>query len=153
MAKLLALFSLLAALPGAPAQNPCTAQKVKVTVVVILARESGDTIDKKLTAIAAEVRLKNPNLKSFRIKSMASQSMAADEQTSFPMVDNKSAHITVRHCADKDKRVCLAVVPPDQGEIVYRAVCEKFLPIVTRYHTSKNELLILAIRAQPCTGE
>ncbi len=153
MARLLALCTLLAALPGASAQCPTVPAKVKLTLVVILARETGDFVDKKLTAIADEVRLKNPNLTSFRIKSMARQSLAADEQTAFPLVDDKTVQITVRHCADKDKRVCLAVIPPDQGEIVYRCVCDKFLPIVTRYRTPRNELLILAIRAQPCMGE
>ena len=121
--------------------------------MVILAREDGNTVDKRLTAIAEEVQLKRPNLKNFRIKSMASHSLAADEQTIFPVVDDKTVTITIRHCADKEKRVCLAVIPPDQGEVVYRCVCGKFLPIVTRYQTDRKELLILAIRAQPCTGE
>jgi hypothetical protein len=153
VARLLAFLSLLVAIPGAPAQNPCAGQKVKLTLVVILAREGGDSVDKKLTAIADEVRLKYPNLTSFRIKSMANQSLAADERATFKLVDDKTVEIAIRHCADKDKRVCLAVIPPDQGEIVYRCVCDKFLPIVTRYRTVRNELLILAIRAQPCTGE
>jgi hypothetical protein len=68
-------------------------------------------------------------------------------------VDNKDVAITIKHGADQEKRVSLAVVPPDQGEIVYRSVCDKFLPIVTRYHTAANERLILAIRVQPCKGE
>ena len=153
MAKLLALVSMFTFLPGAPAQAPSAPPKVKVTLVVILARESGSTIDKKLTAIAEEVQLKNPNLKSFRIKSMASQSLAADVATVIPLVDDKTVTITIRHCADKEKRVCLAVTPPDQGEIVYRCVCDKFLPIITRYQTPRKDLLILAIRVQPCTGE
>ena len=154
MAKFLAVCCLFVVLAGAAAQAPCPgSQKVKVTLVVILATEEGNTVDKKLTAIAEEVKIKQPSLKSFRLKNMASQSLAVNEKSSFPLVDNKSVAITIYHSADKEKRVSLAVVAPDQGEIVYRCVCGKFLPIVTRYQTTGNERLILAIRVQPCKDE
>jgi hypothetical protein len=32
-------------------------------------------------------------------------------------------------------------------------ICDKFLPIVTRYRTTNKELLILAVRVQPCPGK
>ena len=53
----------------------------------------------------------------------------------------------------QEKRVSLAVTAPDQGEIEYRCVCDKFLLIVTRYQTKSKERLILAIRVQPCKDE
>jgi hypothetical protein len=134
-------------------------EKVKVTLVVILASEEGDKIDHRLKAIASEVQKRNPNLKSFRLKEMTSQSLDADEKTSFRLVEGKTAQVVVKNGADKDNRVVLAVTAPDQGEIVYRAVCGKFLPIVTRCQThptagdQPRERLILAIRVEPCQGE
>lgn len=153
MTRPLSLLACFAVVAGAVAQPPCQMKKVKVTVVVILASEEGNTIDAKLTAIAEEIRIKNPSFKSFHLKSMSTKSLAADEKTVFPLVDKKTVAITIKHEADKEKRVSLAVIAPDQGEIVYRCVCEKFLPIVTRYQTKNKERLILAIRAQPCKEE
>ena len=129
---------------------PCPKAKVKVTFVVILATEEGNAIDKGLKDIAQEVRRLNPNLTSFRLKTMTSKSLPPEEKVTFDTVEDKAAQITVRHGADKENRVSLAVKAPDQGEIVYRTVCGKFLPIVTRYHTKSKERLILAIRVQPC---
>jgi hypothetical protein len=130
--------------------EPCPKAKVKVTFVVILASEEGDTVDKRLKDIAEEVRKLNPNLKTFRLKTMTSKSLPPEEKGKFDTIDDKTTQITVRHGADKENRVSLAVTPPDQGEIVYRTVCGKFLPIVTRYQTKSKERLILAIRVQPC---
>jgi hypothetical protein len=146
-------WALLVVANCATAQNPGPALNVKVTVVVILASEEGSKIDPKLKAIAEEVRIKYPNLTSFQLKSMASKSLPPDEKAQFPLVDDKNVAITIKHGADTEKRVSLAVVAPDQGEIVYRCVCGKFLPIVTRYQTHAGELLILAIRTQPCKDE
>jgi hypothetical protein len=128
-------------------------KRVKVTVVTILATEKGDEVDKRLKGIAAEVQRLNPQLKGFKLVSMASKSLAVDEMSSFPLVDEQTAQVVIRHCADASNRVSLAVTPPRQGEITYRAACGKFLPIVTRYQTRDNERLILAVRVQPCNGK
>ena len=98
----------------------------------------------------------NPNLKSFHIKSMTTKSLAADDKTFFPLVDDKNVAITIKHGADttrKNRSSLAVVIRPDQGEIVYRCVCGKFLPIVTRYQTKGKERLILAIRVQPCKDD
>ena len=128
----------------------CPNEKVKVTLVVILASEEGDFVDKRLKLIAKEIQEKNPNFKSFKLKTMTNKSLSADEKALFALVDEKSAQVVVKHGADKSNRVSLAVTAPDQGEIVYRTVCGKFLPIVTRYQTKAKERLILAIQVQPC---
>jgi hypothetical protein len=128
----------------------CQDGKVKVTLVVILASEDGDKVDPRLKQIAAEIQKENPKFKSFTLKSMTARSLAANEKSSFDLVDSKQAQVLVKHGADKDNKVSLAVTPPDQGEITYQTVCGKFLPIVTRYHTKAKERLILAIRVQPC---
>ncbi len=148
MFQLLAVLGVMLVCAQVPA--PAAGQKVKVTLVVILASEVGNTIDGKLTEIAAEIRIKNPSLKSFHLKSMATETLAVDARSILPLVDDKTVTITVHKGADKDKKASLAVIAPDQGEIVYECACEKFLPIVTRYQTRNKERLILAIRVQPC---
>ncbi len=127
--------------------------KVKVTVVVILASEGKAEVDPQLDKIAQEIQKRNPKLKRFQLKSIKCRSLAVDEKAVFDLVDDKKAQIVVKQKADKNNRVGLAVTPPDQGEFVYRTVCGKFLPIVTRYHTRMKERLILAIRVQPCNGD
>ena len=52
----------------------CQTAKVKVSLVVILATEDGDFIDKRLKEFAKEVQVKYPTYKSFKIKSMSSKS-------------------------------------------------------------------------------
>ncbi|MCI0641881.1 MAG: hypothetical protein L0Y72_11195 [Gemmataceae bacterium] len=131
-------------------QPPCSGQKVKVTVVCILAKEEPGHIDKKLVDIAKEVQLKNPSLKSFYLKNMEMRSLAPDEKGFFPLVNKKSALVIVKHGADKYNKVGLVIHPPDQGEILCASACGKFLPIVTRYETKDKQRLILAIRVQPC---
>jgi hypothetical protein len=130
--------------------DACPPEKVKVTVVVILASEEGKTIDKQLKLIAQEVQEKNPSLKSFKLERMTDKSLKPDEKAAFTLVDGKSAQILVKHGADANNKVSLAITVPDQGEIVYKTVCGKFLPIVTRYQTKSKERLIVAIRVQPC---
>lgn len=137
-------------------------KKVSVTVVVVLASETGNSVDRRLTAIAEEIRKREPKLTSFRLARMESRSLAVDEPCSFKLVDKQQARITVKQhnflessknpevSADK---VVLSVEAPEQGEIVYRSKCGKFLPIVTRFQTAKRERLILALRVQPCNGE
>ncbi len=143
------LATLLAAAAGACDHDG----KIKVTVVVILASEQPGAIDPRLKAIAAEVQRRNPTLKSFQLKTMTCKSLKQGEKAKFALIEDKSAHVTVQHSADKDNKVALAIVPPDQGEIVYRTVCGKFLPIVTRCRTKTNQRLILAVRVQPCQGD
>jgi hypothetical protein len=134
---------------------PCLGEKdpVKVTLVVILASERGNTIDPRLKAIAAEVQNLHPHLKNFTLKHMESKSLKYADKVSLLAVENKKVDMVIKHGADKENRVSIAVTAPSMGEIEYRSVCGKFLPIVTRYQTKNKELLILAIRVQPCRGD
>lgn len=134
-------------------QNAGQPEKVKVTVVVILASESDGPVDAQLKDIAGEIRRINPNLKSFKLASMIKKSLVPEEKATFALVENKSVQVIVKHGADKDNKVSLAITPPEQGEIVYRTVCGKFLPIVTRYQTKGRERLILAVQVQPCNAD
>ncbi len=153
LARILALLSIAGFVVSAEAGAPDPNGKIKVTLVVVLASEEPGSVDPRLKAIAAEVRNHNPSLQSFRLKEMTSKSLDLDEKRTFDLVEGKSAQVVVRRRADKDNRVELAVTAPDQGEIVYRTVCGKFVPIVTRCQTKARERLILAIRVQPCMGD
>jgi hypothetical protein len=150
LARLFVLMTCVVA-PAALAKEP--APRVKVTVVTILAGDRGDDVDPRLKCVADEVRKLNPQLKSFKLVSMASRSLAVDDKAEFPLVDDQVAQVVIRQRADETNKISLAVTPPRQGEIVYRAACGKFLPIVTRYQTRENERLILAVRVQPCLGK
>jgi hypothetical protein len=138
----------------APAQEESAPSKrVRVTLVVILACEKGDMVDPALKCIAAEVRRRDPQLKCFRQDSMRQRSLAVNQLTSFMLPGGKTAQVVVKQAADKNQRVELAITPPCGGEIVYRTVCGKFLPIVTRCQTADKERIILAVRVQPCNGK
>jgi hypothetical protein len=150
--SLLLLFTGLAAIAAADNCWPDEKDPVKVTLVVVLASEKGDKIDKKLQALAAEVQKLHPNLKSFVLKSEESKSLKPNDKVSMLCVDEESAAIVIKHGADKENRVSLAIKPPQMSELEYQSVCGKFLPIVTPYKTKKGECLILAIRVEPCRG-
>jgi hypothetical protein len=137
--------------------GPCAAQpqpkNVKVTLVVILASENPVHVDPILVNIAKEVQKKKPELKCFKWKCQTCKSLEVDKKETFKLVDKQEAEITIKQPADKNKKVVLIVKPPLGGEIEYESVCEKFLPIVTRYETKKGERLILAIQVEPCKGK
>ena len=133
-------------------EGSAPARRVKVTVVVILASETSDKVDPRLACIAGEVRKRDPQLKGFRVERMECRSLAVNESFSFKTVKGESAQVVIRRAMDKSKKVELAVTPPCQGEIVYRTVCGKFLPIVTRCWNDAHERLILAVSVKPCHG-
>lgn len=155
-ARSLGLIAVMGALACSAAAGPvCHDEKdpVKVTLVVVLASEKGNTIDKRLKSVAAEVQKLNPNFKSFTLKHMASKSLNPGEKVSWACVEKEVVDMIIKHGADKDNRVGLNVVAPSMKPIEYQTVCGKFLPIVTPYKTKNGERLILAIRVQPCRGE
>jgi hypothetical protein len=148
----LAALATLAAVGTLTAEPPAP-RKVKVTLLVILASEKGDTVDERLTCIAEQVRKKDPRLKSFRMGAMMCASLSVDQKKTFPLVEDAKAHVVVRRPADKQNKVELEITPPRGGEIGYQTVCGKFLPVVTRYETRDRECLILAVRVEPCKGK
>jgi hypothetical protein len=123
--------------PG-QAQEKQPEPKVKVTVVVILASERCQFIDPLLKNVAAELQKTDPKLTGFSLVSMTDMSLAGDAKGSFVTVEGEKAEVQVHHCMDKNNKVCLAVTAPLQNEIVYKTVCGKFLPIVTRYQTKER---------------
>ncbi len=151
LALLLAACVPLAGLPGPAAQPPQQGKRVKVTVVAILACERCHWVDPRLRCIAEEIRRKDPALCGFRLVSMGCQSLPVDERAAFPLVEGTAVEVVVYCCGDKHNRVTLAVTPPQGGEIRYRTVCGKFLPIVTRYRISPRVPYGVAARALAAT--
>ncbi len=128
-------------------------EPVKVSVLSILATDRNSTVDKKLEGIAREVQKLDPKLTGFKLAKMTCKSLPVGGREPFELAANQIATVTVERGADDDNRVQLKVSPPLLGEITYTTTCGKFLPILTRYRTKDRELLILAVRVQPCTGD
>jgi hypothetical protein len=146
------------ALPALLVPAGCTADaeekgKVRVCVVVILATEGDNKVDKRLEQIAGEVRKMHPKLTGFRFEKVCCKSLAIGEKDQFELLDDQAAAVTVQRGADKNDKVRLKVRPPRMGEITYSTACGKFLPIVTPYRNKANDLLIIAVRVQPCHGK
>lgn len=155
--KLLPLALVFTTFAGFAARDcnwPDEKDPVKVTLVVILASEKGDKIDKNLKMLAAEVQKTHPHLKSFSAKTQEARSLKPCEKTSMKTVDDEIVEMIVKHGADKDNRVSLHVKPPGMSGIEYQSVCGKYLPIVTPYKSKKKgDTLILAIKLEPCMGK
>jgi hypothetical protein len=133
-------------------ENPKEGPRVKVTVVVIHAHDRWDQIDPRLKLIAAEVQKCQRELKAFTLASITTKSLAVNEKALFPIHGDKNAVVVVHQAADKSNKVCLAVTPPQQGEIVYRTVCGKYLPIVTRCQSCEQILPVYVARAVATAG-
>jgi hypothetical protein len=127
------------------------AEGVKVSVVAILASEDSTKVDPRLCCIAREVQKMDPKLTGFRFATLTYKSVKVGTSDRFDLVGDQSVMVTVDRSADKDNRVQVKVTPPLMGEITYDTVCGKYLPVITRYRTDKNELLLFAIRVQPCS--
>jgi hypothetical protein len=144
------LGGIASACPTAFVDDKTKEEKIKVTLVVILASEEGTEIDPRLKQIAEEVQKRDPQLKSFKVQTQTVRKLAENEKSVFNLVEQKSADVIVKHGADGGNKVAIAVTAPDQGEIVYRTACGKYFPIVTRHQTKNRERLILALRVDPC---
>jgi hypothetical protein len=142
-------FVVLALFAAAPPKE-AGKETVDVSVLVILASESDKKTDLKLTCIAREVQKEHANLTGFQIVTMTKRSLAVGAKETFDLVGEQKAAIMVKRAADQKNRVEVKIAPPQMGEITYDTCCGKFLPIVTPYRTPNNDLLILAVRVQPC---
>jgi hypothetical protein len=148
----------LLVLPAGPAGGdaPCGGvkkQEVRVTVLTILATERDAKVDGCVECIAREVRKKYPRLTGFHRGPMTCRPVVVGQKDTFDLVAGQAAVVTVRHGADDNNRVELKVAPPQMGEITYETCCGKFFPIVTHFRTKQNDLLIIAVRVQPCHGK
>jgi hypothetical protein len=141
-----AFLALLLAAPAVTADN----DKVTVSVVTILATDKNDKVEKKLAGIAAEVQKLNPKLTGFQTVKEARNDVALNTKAEFILVEDQVVTVNVERGADKDNKNTIKVLPPTLGEITYYTSCGKFVPIITEYKTKNGEVLIIAIRVQPC---
>jgi len=148
----LSLLCCLAPLAGACGDDDKKPKQVRISVVVILASEEGNKIDKKLDGIAKEVQKVHPKLKNFDLVNLSCKSLAVGKSDKFDLVEGQTVEVTIQKAADKMDRVCVKVAPPMMGEIVYSTPCGKFLPILTPYRTKNGQTLLIAVRVQPCNG-
>jgi hypothetical protein len=126
---------------------------IKVTVVVVLATTDNNTVDKKLTDLAKEVKKLDPKLTGFKLVSSEGKSVAIGDCASFPLVDNQELKVKVEKPTDGKGKVGLTIKPPELGEVKYTCTCDKFFPVVTPYKTAKGETLIVAVMGKPCSQE
>lgn len=148
LAAVLLLVPTLAACPMGKDKR-----KVRVSVVAILASETDDKVEKKLEAIAAEVKKMRPALKGFKMVNLSCKSLELNVANLFDLVEGQKAEVSIKSAADKMDLIQLKVKPPKMGWITYSTPCGKFLPILTPFKTDKGEQLLIAIRVQPCNGK
>lgn len=140
------VFALLAAAPPGREDR----ETVQVSVIAILATDQDDKIDPKLACIAREVRKTHKELTGFRMGKIAKKSLVVGVKQTFDLGGDQKAVLTVKQAADSKNRVEVTIEPPQMGEITYDTCCGKFLPIVTPIRTKNNDLLLIAVRVQPC---
>jgi hypothetical protein len=148
----LGLLTLALGVPALVASDAAKPRKVRISVLIILASEKDDKVDKKLECIAREVRKSHPKLRGFKMANLSCKSVTVGAADTFELVEDEQTSITVLRAADKMDRVHLKVGPPMMGQITYSTPCGKFLPILTPHRTKKGQVLIIAVRVQPCNG-
>jgi hypothetical protein len=149
----LGLLAFALVVPALFACDPVKPRKVRVSVVVVLASEKDDAVDKKLECIAKEARKTYPKLKGFKMVNLSCMSMTVGTAEKFELVEDKRTCITVQKAADKMDRVRLKVGPPMMSDITYSTPCGKFLPILTPLKTKNGDSVLIAVRVQPCNGK
>ncbi|HKI37984.1 MAG TPA: hypothetical protein VKA46_39385 [Gemmataceae bacterium] len=130
------------------------ADRVKVTVAVILANGDGK-IDDKLKCVAAEVVKMHPKLTGFHLGTTSTLSVPLGGAEKFKLVDGQEASITVKRCTQCPGRFCLEIDSKALvGEMTYSSVCGKYFPLVTGYKTKdKGDQLIIAFKVESCAGK
>ncbi len=147
----LALPILLAVvqLSAEPPQPP-QPEKIRVSVVAICAHNRDDKIDPRLTCMADEIKKAVPQLTGFKMGKMSCKPVPVGGRETFELVDEQVATVTVVQAADKEHLIQIKLTPPEMGEVTYETECGRFFTIITKYRTRNKEVLILAVRVQPC---
>src|SRR5688500_12077318 len=134
---------------GCPTDN----DPVRVTVVVVLASETHEKIDKALVDLARQVQKRAPELKltGFTVFATEAKSIPVGDSTSFALAEKQQLKVTVTRQKDAGGKIALTIKPPQLENITYGCACDKFFPVVTPYRTKSGEVLIVAVMAKPCT--
>lgn len=128
-----------------PALAQAEDEKVKITVVAVLASSRHNTVDKRLKDLAPELKKKNSGWTGFEVERQMCESIKVGSSATFKLVDDCKVVIEVKERDGKTGCVSLVVKPDTLGEIAYTCCCEKFVPVITRYDTKNKDRLIIAI--------
>jgi hypothetical protein len=120
-------------------------EKIKITVVAVLASSRHKNIDKRLKELAPELKKKNSDWTGFEVERQLCESIKVGGSATFKLVDDCKVVIEVKERDAKTGCVSLIVKPDTLGEIAYTCCCEKFVPVITRYDTKNKDRLIIAI--------
>lgn len=123
--------------------------KVKVTVVAILASDQHNQIDKRLKDLAPELKKKNSSWTGFEVERSSVASLNIGDTQSFELVDDRKVEITVKGRNEKGA-VSLVVKEPTIEDLAYSCCCSKYFSVVTHYDTKSKKRLIVAIMVEPC---
>jgi hypothetical protein len=136
------------AAPAAPPEVRA-ANDVKITVVAILATDQNETIDSRVSCIAKEVRKDNRWLTGFQVHRIMGRTIFLGDTATFDVIADQKLSVSVENACTPDERMQLKIKAPTWGEMTYETCCGKFMPLMTRYRTPDNQVLILAVRVQP----
>jgi hypothetical protein len=100
--------------------------------------------------MADEIKKSVPLLTGFKMGKMSCKFVPVGGRETFDLVDDQVATVSVVQAPDKDNVLQIKVTPPQMGEFTYETSCGRFFTIITRYRTRNREVLILAVRVQPC---
>jgi len=148
------MTSLIAALllisPACCAEPKAPSEPIQVVVLVILASDQNENVHERIREIAAEIRKKSPQLKSFDLHRTISKMIRLGESIPVEVIDNVKIDLTLNEKTDDEGRVTMTVKTPKLDEITYACTCGKFFPIITNHVTEDKHRLIIAIMAKPC---
>ena len=128
-----------------------TDDPVRVTVVVVLATDGHAKVDPKLADLAKQVRKRDETLTGFVLGPAEAKSIPVGGSHTFELVDGQELKVTVTRGKGADGKISLTIKPPGLENVTYGCACDKFFPVVTPHRTKKDEVLIIAVRAKPCT--
>jgi hypothetical protein len=123
---------------------------VRVSVVAIFATEKNDKIDPKLESVAKEVQKHDPKLTGFRVGKITTKSLSLGGKDDFELCGDQCLHVVLEKKGDEEGRYQMKITPPRMGDVTYTTTCGKFLPVMTPFRNKDDELLIIAVRIQPC---
>lgn len=125
--------------------------RVRVTVVGIVATDRDTTIDPRLKGIVQAVQEKEPTLTGFRVVRVSNESVEVGGWADFSVCKEGKLPVRVAVNKSQDGKICITLKPPKhKGSVKYSCVCEKYVPIITRCVTPEGDRLLIAVMATPC---
>ena len=120
-------------------------EKIKITVIAVLASSRHENIDKRLKELAPQLKKKNSDWTGFEVERQSCESIKVGGSATFKLMDDCKVVIEVKERDPKTGCISLVVKADTLGEFAYTCCCEKFVPVITRYDTKNKDRLIIAI--------